>query len=104
MGSWLLPSAAVSFAVGILAWTWAPPRAEPWLLLAVGLGALAAGWVLAATGRRGAEPLALAGLVRPQGAAADAVAAERIASPGASVAVAVAVLLGLACLGAGWSG
>jgi competence protein ComEC len=104
VGPWLLPSAAVSFAVGILAWTWAPSGAEPWMLLAVGFGALAVGWILAASRRRGAEPLALAGLVRPQGAAAEAVAAERIVSPGASAAVAVAVLLGLACLGAGWSG
>jgi len=104
VGPWLMPSAAVAFAVGILAWIWAPSGAEPWMLFAVGVAALGVGWILATTGRRGAEPLAMAGLVRPKEAAAEAVAAERIAAPGAPAGVAVAVLLGLVSLGAGWSG
>ena len=104
MGPWMLPSAAVAFAVGILAWSRLPGWAEPWMALVAGLAALGVGWLGAATARSGPGSLAAAGLVPPEHAIVEAVATDRVASTHWPLRTFVACLLGLLALGAGWSG
>jgi competence protein ComEC len=104
VGSWMLPSAAVAFAIGILAWDRVPGAIEPWICLALGSAGLGVGWMGAARTHRGPGSLARAGLVPHEHAAVEAVAGERIASPARSAVTAAATLIGVALLGTGWSG
>jgi competence protein ComEC len=107
MSSWILPASAVAFWAGVLAsgparaWV---PRVPPWIAIAVGLSALAAGWVAAPPMGRLPNALEEARLVAvpsPAAAAITASHADRRRAPGPAAALALA---GLFALGAGWSG
>ncbi|MGH2680287.1 MAG: DNA internalization-related competence protein ComEC/Rec2 [Actinomycetota bacterium] len=103
MGSWMLPSAAVAFAAGLIGWATPPPWLDPGIVLASGLLALGIGWLAAGRERRGPGALARAGLLPAEHASVEAVAGGRVLSA-RPVAAAVISLVGVLALGAAWGG
>jgi competence protein ComEC len=99
----MLPSAAASFAVGLLGWTAAPGWVEPWMPLAAGFVALALGWLAAGRERSGPGSLDRAGLAAADHPTVMAVAGTR-AGPAATPIAAALSLAGVLALGAGWGG
>jgi competence protein ComEC len=100
----MLPSATVTFALGLLAWTSVPARIEPWTALAVGLVALTFGWLAAGREQRGPGPLARVGLLAPDHEVVEAVRGGRVEASVTPIVAAVASLVGVLALGMGWSG
>jgi competence protein ComEC len=99
----VLPVATVGFAAGLLAWRAVPPGVDPWVALALGGGALAVACLAGARAGRGPGTLASAGLLPPEPPAAVAVAGS-VRTRAGSPAAAASLLLGLLCVGIGWSG
>lgn len=101
MGSWLLPSSAVAFALGLLNGPRLPASAQPWIVLIVAAALLGAAWLAAGREARGPTVLSRAGLVGPDPAAVASVHGGRVRAA-RPVASAVLGLLGVVALGAGW--
>jgi competence protein ComEC len=97
----MLPCSAASFALGLLSWEVLPGWAEPPMLLASGCLVLAAGWW--SGGRRALDPLRRSGLVERRPRAVEAVVGAGTAG-GSPLRALIGAILGVAALGAGWSG
>jgi competence protein ComEC len=104
VGAWMLPSAVVAFALGLLSWTSMPRWVESWMAFVLGLVALGAGWLVAGRERSGPGPLARAKLLLPDHPAVEAVAGRRVTPTVAPVVAVILSAIGVLALGTGWSG
>jgi competence protein ComEC len=103
VGAWMLPAAAVAFALGLLSWPSVPGWVEPRSCFVLGLVSLGAGWFVAGREHRGPGPLARANLLPPDHATVNAVSGGRVTSVAPIVSVVLSGL-GILALGAGWAG
>ncbi|HLE45276.1 MAG TPA: hypothetical protein VJB36_14795, partial [Methylomirabilota bacterium] len=107
MSAWIMPGAATSLWMGLLAWSAMGDLLPVWAWLLAGLGGVASAVPLAPGIREGQDPVRAAGLVDGdrEPASLAAVAAGRARwgrAPPAGVAVVAA--LGVFLLGVGWGG
>jgi competence protein ComEC len=103
MNAWALPVAAAAFWAGVLAWEVRPGWARPWMGIAVGVAALAAGWLTAPRVETGQDALVSGGLALPAPRALERMGAARRVG-GSPIAAITLTMIGLVLLGAGWSG
>jgi competence protein ComEC len=103
---WGAPLAAASFWAGLLAWDVRPRWSASWpwwWWLAAGVAAFALA-AAAAPGRRGADPVAEAGLVEPVHGAVAAVAAPAVRPRRAGRVALALIVAGVVLGGLGWAG
>jgi competence protein ComEC len=99
----MLPGAAVAFALGLLAWGAMPQWVEPSMAFALGVVALAGGWLGAARITGGSGSLRRAGLLPPESPVVQALP-RTAARGGAPFAAAILSIVGVFAVGTGWSG
>jgi len=99
----MLPGAAVTFALGLLAWGAMPPWVEPSMAFGLGVVALAGGWLGAARITDGSGPLRRAGLLPPESSVVQSLPRTAVRG-GAPFAAAILSIVGVFAVGTGWSG